>query len=88
MKSKAIPTFVNNGELLTGVAARDTWADQTARCNCGSYGDTEHAIAGTCNDMPAKWLGCDNCHGSAVGRPIVFRLSSQITAKRVELSKV
>lgn len=77
-KFKAIPTFRHGGILLTGDAAKKAWADQTARCGCGSYGDESEAISGTCKDMPAEWLGCTNCSGQALGRPLVYRLPSQM----------
>lgn len=76
--SKQIPTFRKNGSLLTGKEARMAWEAQDARCNCGSGGDAAHAISGTCKDMPAQWLGCDNCTGQAIGRPLVYRLPSQM----------
>lgn len=80
-----MPTFRNEvGTLLIGQDAKKAWAEQSARCNCGSYGDVEHSISGTCSDMPAEWLGCDNCRGCAVGRPLVYRLPSQIAAARSE----
>lgn len=75
---KRIPTFRQGDKLLTFAEARKAWAEQTARCACGSCGDTDHSISGTCKDMPAEWLGCDNCSGQALGRPLVYRLPSQM----------
>lgn len=80
------PTFARNGILLVGREAVEAWSSQTARCNCGSYGGGEDAISGSCHDMPAKWLGCDNCVGQALGRPLVYRVPSQIATKRSELA--
>jgi hypothetical protein len=36
--------------------------------------------------MPAKWLGCDNCTGQALGAPLVYRTSGQIEDVREELA--
>ena len=74
---KRLPTFRADSELLIGSAAVHAWKTQRVRCNCGAYGDAENSISGTCNDMPAKWLGCDY-HPTAVGRPLVYRLQCQI----------
>lgn len=79
---KTIPTFKKNGDLLTGHEAREAWAGQSARCNCGSYGDESEAIHGSAGDMPAVWLGCTNCDGTALGRPLVMRTQSQINFER------
>ena len=68
-----IQTFRRSGHLLTGAEARKAWADQEVRCACGDYGDAENTIAGTVDGLPAEWLGCPNCAGQAVGRPLVFR---------------
>ena len=78
--ARAIPTFRHEEKLLTGKAAREAWASQSARCNCGSHGDEEHAVHGECNDMAATWLGCSNCRGQALGRPLVYRLPSQMAS--------
>ena len=77
MSEKRVPTFRHNNTLLTGPAAKKTWADQSVRCACGSSGDPANSISGTCKNMPAEWLGCSNCTGQAVGRPLVYRLPSQ-----------
>lgn len=74
-----IPTFRRGDTLLVGQEARAAWAAQSARCGCGSYGDAEEAISGSCKNMPAQWLGCTNCNGSALGRPLVYRLKSQMS---------
>jgi len=72
-------TFHDGSKMLTGREARKAWKEQRARCNCGSCGDAEHAISGTVGpDMPAQWLGCDNCSGQALGSPLVYRLPSQM----------
>lgn len=84
--SQRIPTFRDCGKLLTGAAASEAWAAQTAKCACGSCGDKDNAIAGTAKDMPAQWLGCPNCTGQALGRPIVYRLPVQIRAAMSEMS--
>lgn len=76
--TKRIPTFRDGAGLLTCAAAIKAWQQQTARCGCGSCGDEANAIDGTAGDMPAKWLGCDNCTGQALGRPLVYRLPSQM----------
>ena len=76
---KRIPTFRQGEKLLTGASAREEWKTQTARCGCGSHGDEKNSISGSSNDMPAEWLGCDNCTGRALGRPLVYRLPSQLT---------
>jgi hypothetical protein len=78
---KRIATFKLDGKMLTGAAAVTAWAKQSAHCNCGSYGAKSEAISGTCSDMPAKWLGCTNCSGQALGRPLVYRLPSQMEAQ-------
>ncbi len=79
---KRIATFhAADGFLLTGRAARKAWASQSVRCACGTYGDEDYAIDGTCRDMPARWLGCDNCRGRALGYPLVFQLPSQMEEK-------
>lgn len=71
-------TFRIDGKVLTGSEAKTAWAAQSAKCACGSYGDTAHAISGTCEDSPAKWLGCANCSGQAVGGPLIYRTAAQI----------
>jgi len=75
---KRIPTFRLKDKVLTGAEARKAWASQNVRCACGDYGDVENTIAGSCNDMPAEWLGCPNCSGTALGRPMIFRLPSHV----------
>jgi len=72
------PTFRTPNGLLTGQQAIDAWRAQTASCSCNAGGDEECAVSGTCRDMPAKWLGCPYCTGTAVGRPLVYRLPSQM----------
>jgi hypothetical protein len=86
---KTIPTFLTGINLLTGAKARAAWANQSVRCPCGSYGDVSESLSGTCQDMPAEWLGCDNpTHaGQALGRPLVFRTAGQIRAKEKELAE-
>lgn len=81
-----IPTFRTRDALLTGSNAIAAWSQQRIRCNCGSYGDEANSISGSCNDMPAKWLGCDNCTGQAVGRPLVYRLANQLKAANQTLA--
>ena len=81
-KMKRTATIKINGQMLTGREATKAWRNQSARCNCGSYGDASEAISGTCSDMPAKWLGCTNCSGKALGLPLVYRLPSQIEAAK------
>lgn len=83
---KTQPTFVIDGKLLVGHEAKDAWAAQSVRCACSSYGDADHSISGSCSDMPAEWLGCTNCRGQALGQPLVYRLQSQINAKRADLT--
>ncbi len=79
MMTKRIATFRADGrQLLKDNTAREAWASQNVRCNCGSYGDRSESISGTCNDMPAEWLGCTNCTGQALGRPLIYRLPSQM----------
>lgn len=82
---KSTPTFVQGGKLLVGSAAIEAWKTQRTTCACRSRGDEENAISGSTGDMPAKWLGCDNCTGTAVGFPLVYRTESQISAKLKEL---
>jgi hypothetical protein len=75
------PTFFSGARLLIGDESLAAWLAQSVRCNCGSYGDAEHAISGTSgtsDEMPAKWLGCKNCPGQALGYPLVYRTSGQI----------
>jgi hypothetical protein len=76
--AKRIATFRKDDELLTGEKARAAWAAQRVRCACRSYGDQQHSIGGTCEDLPAVWLGCTNCRGQALGYPMVYRLPSQM----------
>jgi hypothetical protein len=79
MAKRTTPTFMAGDELLRGAAAIAAWKEQEgARCACGSYGSADHAVSGTAGDMPAKWLGCTNCTASAVGRPLIYRLNSQM----------
>lgn len=78
------PTFRQGDRLLIGADAIAAWEAQSVRCACGSYGDKENAISGSCKDMPAKWLGCDNCDGTALGRPLVYRVQSQIATALAE----
>ena len=78
--AKRTPTFRIGDKLLVGREARKAWAAQEARCDCGSCGDTQHTVDGTVSGSPAEWLGCDNCTGQALGRPLVYRLPSQIAA--------
>jgi hypothetical protein len=76
---KRIPTFRRQDQLLTSTEAVEAWAGQATRCNCGGPGDSNKAVTGSCDDMPAKWLGCGwNCSGQAVGYPLVYRLPSQL----------
>jgi hypothetical protein len=80
---KQIPTFkTSDGILLVGAKAKRAWARQDARCNCGYRGEAETSVLGSDGDMPLEWLGCPNCIGSAVGRPLVYRTQSQINAAR------
>lgn len=78
MSTKRIPTFRVGGKLLTGADAAKAWAEQSGKCNCGSHGTQEDSISGECGGMPATWLGCSNCTGEAVGRPLVYRMPSQM----------
>lgn len=80
-----IPTFTQDGKLLIGTDATKAWASQAVRCGCGDYGDKSEAVSGSCHDMPAEWLGCTNCSGHALGRPLIYRTQSQIAARRREL---
>lgn len=82
MYHKTRATYQDGDALLVGTTARDTWRAQQARCNCGCYGDADHAMSGTAGDMPAVWLGCPNCRGQALGKPLVYRLPSQIVTSR------
>lgn len=82
LKTKRTPTFKIDGVLLVGADAKTKWAAQRARCGCGSYGDAEESIGGKCSDMPTEWLGCPNCSGQALGKPLVYRLQSQILAAK------
>jgi hypothetical protein len=78
-KMKRIPTFRTlDGPLLVGAAAKKAWASQVARCNCGYCGKAEASIEGAYDGMPAEWLGCPNCSGSALGFPLLYRTQSQI----------
>ena len=81
-RTNRIPTYRHGETLLTGRDARRAWADQTVRCACGYHGDASEWIAGTANDMPAEWLGCTNCRGQALGRPLIYRLPSQMVDDR------
>lgn len=76
MASKRVQTF-RRGEILVGAEAREAWAAQIIRCGCGSCGNADAAVSGSCYDMPAEWLGCQNC-GNAIGRPLIYRLPSQM----------
>ena len=76
------PTFRDSEDnLLIGRAAVSAWSAQRVRCACGTYGGRAGAVSGTCNDMPAKWLGCDHCSGSAVGYPLVYRSTTDVLAE-------
>lgn len=78
--AKRTPTFRVGNKLLVGREARKAWAAQEARCACGSCGDDQHTVDGTVGGSPAEWLGCDNCTGQALGRPLVWLLPSQMRA--------
>lgn len=71
-------TFQDGDKLLRGKAARTAWKAQEARCACGGYGDPANALSGTAGDKPATWLGCSNCSGQALGKPLIYRLPSQM----------
>lgn len=73
-----LPTFKKVDTLLVGQAAIETWRLQVVRCGCGSFGSEDSSISGSCTNMPAKWLGCPNCRGMALGFPLVYRMKSQM----------
>jgi len=75
---KRVPTFRQDNVLLGGTEAIEAWKAQEPVCNCGSVGEAGEAISGSASNMPAKWLGCPNCSGQALGRPLVYRLPSQM----------
>lgn len=75
-------TFRAGDQLLIGAAAKQAWADQSARCNCGCGGVSSETISGTCSGLSAEWMSCPNCSGQAVGRPLVYRTVSQISAAK------
>ena len=85
--STNIPTFLTDeNTILLGAAAIEAWEAQSARCNCGSCGDAEHAVSGTAGDMPAKWLGCYNCRATC-GAPLIYRTHSQVDRAREKIKQ-
>ena len=82
MSGKRTPTFRIGDKLLVGREARKAWREQEVYCACGSSGDAAHCVDGTVGGSPAEWLGCDNCTGQALGRPLVYRLPNQIKAMK------
>lgn len=80
MTKKTIPTFRTPAAFLSGQDAVEAWANQNAKCACGCPGRIDKSILGTASDMPAKWLGCQNCCASTVGRPLVYRSPVQVKA--------
>ena len=75
---KRVPTFLAGGVMLRGIQAIKAWRAQEPVCACRSVGEASAAISGSASNMPAKWLGCPNCSGQALGRPLVYRLPSQM----------
>lgn len=75
---KEIATFETDDGMLIGAEAEEAWASQTAECKCGDRGDESETIWGTCGGRDAKWLGCTNCSGQALGVPLVYRFRSEV----------
>lgn len=72
MATKTMPTFRRDGETFDGAEAINQWKNQSVTCACGCHATEKDSISGTSNDLPAKWLGCPNCPGTALGRPLVY----------------
>ena len=78
-KTKRIATFRSqDGRLLKGREARRAWAAQESICACGCHGEAKESVSGTVGLCPAEWIGCPNCTGNALGRPLVFRLPGHL----------
>lgn len=73
-KSKTLRFDGNN---LPRGQARKRWLAQVGKisCSCGStasYGlHGRDTIGGTCGGKTAVWLGCSDCAGRALGKPLV-----------------